>query len=365
MNSAKVWLERIHSLKLHHKIKILNVCGGHERTITMSGLRAVLPQNIELIPGPGCPVCVCPEEDVFTAIHLALNENLILTTFGDMLRVPINAPRHAIRSLEAARAQGADVRALATPQAALKLALQQPQRQVVLFAVGFETTMAPIAALLLQGVPDNLKVLVSGRLTWPAVAMLLAADASGFDALIAPGHVATVMGAQEWEFVVTQHRKATAIAGFTPDSLLAAVYSVTRQIHTQRYFLDNCYPASVRPDGNSTAKRLLNQAFVVTDANWRGIGKIAKSGFSLASGLHNLDVNQVYPQYAVASATRNHGGQMPPGCDCAQVLLGKIYPNQCRLFNTACQPRHPVGPCMVSEEGACRIWWSGGFKTDV
>ena len=171
--SARQWLDHIHALNLPEKIRIMNVCGGHERSITMAGLRGALPKNIELIPGPGCPVCVCPEEDIYEAIQIALNEDVILTAFGDMLRVPVNVAKKEIRSLEQAKANGADIRPVATPMEPVQIARDNPDTAVVFFATGFETTTAPVAAMLAEGVPDNLYVLLSGRLTWPAVAMLL------------------------------------------------------------------------------------------------------------------------------------------------------------------------------------------------
>jgi hydrogenase expression/formation protein HypD len=186
--SASHWLELLHTLPLRDTVRIMNVCGGHERSITMAGLRSALPEAIELIPGPGCPVCICPEEDVFEAIQLALHEDIILVAFGDMLRVPVNAPKKDARSLEQARALGADIRPIASPVEAARIARDNPDTPVVFFAAGFETTTAPVAAMLVEGVPDNLFVLLSGRLTWPAVAMLLDSETPGFDALVAPGH---------------------------------------------------------------------------------------------------------------------------------------------------------------------------------
>lgn len=338
----------------------MNVCGGHERAITMAGLRSALPNNIELIPGPGCPVCICPEEDIYHAIQLALQEDVILVAFGDMLRVPVNVPKAEARSLEQARARGADIRPIASPQEAVRIARETPQREVVFFAAGFETTTAPVAAMLAQGIPANLYILLSGRLTWPAVAMLLESGEAGFDALIAPGHVATVMGPEEWQFVVERHHLPAAIAGFSPVSLLAAMYSTLRQLQEDRRFLDNCYPEVVKAGGNPTAKRQLAETMQVVDATWRGVGSIASSGFDLSASYAMHDVRRRYPAYH--EVARKRAGEMPPGCDCASVVLGKIYPNQCRLYGRACTPRSPVGPCMVSDEGACRIWWSGGIR---
>ncbi len=359
-STASDWLQALGSLESDRPVRIMNVCGGHERSISAAGLRSLIPANVELVPGPGCPVCICPEEDVYEAIQLALHEDLTLVAFGDMLRVPVNAPKREPRSLEQARAAGADIRPIASPTDAVRIANADPGRQVVFFAAGFETTTAPVAAMLAEGAPDNLLVLLSGRLTWPAVAMLLDSGKPGFDALVAPGHVATVMGPEEWRFVVDKHDIPAAVAGFTPESLLAAMYSVLRQLETNRHFLDNCYPQAVKAGGNVVAQRHLETVMDVVDANWRGIGIIPKSGFALRDAFAGHDARKQCRSYADAS--RKRVGEMPPGCDCAQVVLGKIYPNQCRLYGAACTPRKPIGPCMVSDEGACRIWWSAGYR---
>jgi hydrogenase expression/formation protein HypD len=358
--TARQWLNEIRSLDLPERVKIMNVCGGHERSITMAGLRGALPPSIELIPGPGCPVCICPEEDVYEAIQLALNEDIVLLAFGDMLRVPVNVAKQDVRSLQQAKAAGADIRPIASPMEAVNIAREQADKKFVFFAAGFETTTAPVAAMAVEGVPDNLLLLLSGRLTWPAVAMLLDSTSRGFDTLIAPGHVATVMGSEEWRFVAEKHGIPSAVAGFSPDSLLAAIYSTLRQLIEGQAFLDNCYPELVRREGNPTARRHLQLAMQVVDANWRGIGVIPASGFSLRSDYRSLDARRLFPAYA--DACRKRAGQMPPGCDCARVVLGRCYPDECRLFGSACTPRHPIGPCMVSDEGACRIWWAGGVR---
>ncbi|MGD2119653.1 MAG: hydrogenase formation protein HypD [Chromatiales bacterium] len=357
---ARHWLQQIHQLPLPGKLRLMNVCGGHERSISMAGLRSALPANIELIPGPGCPVCVCPEEDIYQAIQLALNENVILVAFGDMLRVPVNVPKGEVRSLEQARAAGADVRPVASPLDVVAIARDNPDRQVVFFAAGFETTTAPVAGMIAEGIPDNLLVLLSGRLTWPAVAMLLETGKAAFDALIAPGHVATVMGPEEWSFVTEKFHIPSAVAGFSPESLLAAMYSVLRQKLEDHVFLDNCYPQLVRPGGNPGARQAMQQVLDVVDANWRGIGIIPSSGYALKPEYAAHDARRQFPDYDEQSRRRR--GQMPPGCDCANVVLGQKYPNECVLYGQACTPRNPVGPCMVSDEGACRIWWASGIR---
>ena len=357
------WLQALRGLGIDRPVRIMNVCGGHERAISMAGLRAALPKNLELVPGPGCPVCICPEEDVYEAIQLALNEDIILVAFGDMLRVPVNVPKREPRSLEQAKAAGADIRPVASPSEVVGVAMANPDKRVVFFAAGFETTTAPVAAMLAEGVPKNLLVLLSGRLTWPAVAMLLESETPGFDALIAPGHVSTVMGPEEWEFVVDRHEIPAAVAGFRPDTLLAAMYSVLRQLCDGRRFLDNCYPEVVKPGGNAEARRRLDEVMQVVDANWRGVGVIPNSGFELRDAFAAHDSRRHFRSYA--DETRKRVGEMPPGCDCARVVLGKVYPNECRLYGTACTPQKPIGPCMVSDEGACRIWWASGHRDSV
>ncbi|CAK0771576.1 Hydrogenase maturation factor [Gammaproteobacteria bacterium] len=359
--TARDWLGRIHALPETSTVRVLNVCGGHERIISMAGLRAALPPWVELIPGPGCPVCICPEEDIHAAIQIALKEQVILVAFGDMLRVPVNVPKGELRSLEQAKAAGADVRPVASPLDAVTIARAVPDRLVVFFAAGFETTMAPVAAMIAQGLPNNFHLLLSGRRTWPAVAMLLNAGIANFQALIAPGHVSTVMGPEEWNFVAEQHCIPVAVAGFTPTTLLAALYSVLRQNLERRFFLDNCYPEVVRPGGNLVARRLLDNILEVVAAPWRGIGIIPDSGYALRHEHTIHDARRVFPVECDVRMRRG-ADLMPPGCDCAEVVLGRRIPSSCRLYGTACSPRNPVGPCMVSEEGACRVWWASGLR---
>lgn len=341
---------------------IMNVCGGHERLITMAALRDVLPAGIRLIAGPGCPVCVCPEEDIYTAIQLALSGRAGVLAFGDLLRAPVNTGRRELRSLEQARTAGGDVRAIAAPQDAVALATAQPQRQFVFFAAGFETTMAPVAAMLAGGLPDNLSVLLAGRRTWPVIAMLLGEATPAFQALIAPGHVATVMGVEEWQFVPHDHGLPAAVAGFSVDSLLAAIASVLQQLRSGQPHVANCYREVVSAQGNRRAQHVLQQVMATVDAPWRGIGTVAASGFSLRPAYRRHDARLRFADLVQDAAARERAGAMPAGCDCAAVVLGRIAPNACRLYGTACTPQHPVGPCMVSDEGACRVWWSGGRR---
>jgi hydrogenase expression/formation protein HypD len=363
MSEAALWLERIRALKLPPRVRILNVCGGHERSIAQAGLRGVLPREITLIPGPGCPVCVCPEADILAAIRLAREPENILVAFGDMARVPANVRKGELRSLAEARRAGADVRAIAAPQEAAAIARENPAKNVVFFVAGFETTAAPIAAMLAEGIPRNLSLLLALRRTWPAVAMLLESEAPGFEGLIAPGHVAAVMGANEWRFVVSRHSMPASVAGFSAASVLAALHDVLVQILESRPALGNAYPAFVRPAGNARAQACIAAQFNDFDVDWRGIGAIPNSGFSLRPHLAAHDAREKFPEIIESVAGRTE--KMPPGCDCARVVMGRLAPVDCRLYGKACTPRTPIGPCMVSDEGACRIWWAAGARQDA
>lgn len=340
-------------------IRVLNVCGGHERSITELGLRSLLPPWLQLLPGPGCPVCICPEESIHQAMRIALEHPVTLVAFGDMLRVPVNVSSKQPDSLAAARAAGADIRPIASPLEVIQLARQIEPRPLVFFAAGFETTMAPVAAMLNEAdLPANLFLLLAGRRTWPAVEYLLSA-APGFEAMIAPGHVAAIMGANEWGFVAQQHAMPVTIAGFNAESLLTGLLTVTKRKLSKQATLDNAYPGVVKAEGNLRAQALLTQAFEIEDAHWRGIGKIPASGYRLSAKHAARDAGRHFP---IAAEARQRAGQMPAGCDCAAVLLAQKTPEQCRLYGRACTPEQPVGPCMVSDEGACHIWWSSACQ---
>ena len=357
MNSAREWLEKIHALQLPGRVRIMHVCGGQERTLTLSGLRSTLPPSVEIVSGPGCPTCVCPEEDIYQAMQLALREQIILASFSDMLRVPLSTPAGVPGSLAEAQAAGADIRPIASPLEARMIA-EEADRPVVLFGASFETNLAPVAAMLLQGVPRNLSLLLTARRSWPAVAKLLQAPEPGFEALIAPGHVAALMGPEEWAFVPQGHGMPAAVAAFTATGLLAATWSVLQQLSEGAARLDNCYQSLVRPGGNAVARAHLQQVFELGDADWRSIGRIEMSGFYLREQWAAHDARRLFSDYR--ADLQPGQGRPPRGCDCAQVVLGRIYPNQCRLFGQACNLRQPAGPCMVSEEGACRIWIGPG-----
>ncbi|HFE37571.1 MAG TPA: hydrogenase formation protein HypD [Gammaproteobacteria bacterium] len=353
--SARHWLSQIARLPLHQTLSIMNVCGGHERTIAAAGMRSLLPENIRLIPGPGCPVCVCPEASIQFAIRLSEQPSITLVSFGDMLRVPANNRKQANNSLLESRASGNRVLAVASPLDVVKLARERPRQLFVFFVAGFETTLAPIAAMLAQGLPDNVKLLVAARKTWRVVEHLLYSPENKLDALIAPGHVASVMGANEWRFITDKYKKPCAVSGFNESSMLAAIYSVGRQFVENEVFLDNCYSDVVSDKGNESAKKLIEKYFEVSDARWRGIGVVKHSGFFLRKKYQSINAEYYFDELH-GSLNGSSSKEMPAGCDCARVVLGKILPSECRLYNKACTPSQPVGPCMVSDEGACHIW---------
>lgn len=351
---ARGLLAQLRALELEQPLRIVNVCGGHERSISQAGLRQLLPPRLELIPGPGCPVCICPEEAIHAAMHYALEDGHTVLAYGDMLRVPINVGKGQPRSLEQARAAGADIRPIASPQQAVSIAQARPDRQVIFLAAGFETTTAPLAAQVLQGLPDNLLLLMAARRTWPAVAMLLEGDSRQVDALIAPGHVAAVMGSEEWRFICRDHGLPVAVAGFSAESLLAATLMVARQHLLGEARLENAYPEVVSTEGNRAAQAMLEEVFAIRPANWRGIGSIPASGYFLQDSWAGHDAER---QLGLPEQARRRAGEMPPGCACAEVILAQRLPDQCPLYGKPCTPDNPIGPCMVSDEGACHIWW--------
>lgn len=381
---AAFWLKKIVALPAPDApVRILNVCGGHERAIAHAGLRTAIPSWLKLIPGPGCPICVCPESDISLAIRIAFEPDTIIVSFGDMLRVPVSQPDNfsalnysgkeisSISSLNHAKAVGADIRPIASPMDALRIAKQNPHKHTVFFAAGFETTMAPVAALALQHLnallPANLSFLISGRRTWPIVKMLLSEKGeASIDGIVAPGHVATIMGADEWQFIPREFGLPAAIAGFSAEGILHACFSILYQQQQHRYCVDNCYPAAVNPEGNLTAQSVLDQCFSVEQALWRGIGMVEQSGFRLKPSFSGIDARVRFNALSDSNQSSDQSSNQYSDqcnkreCRCADIVMARRTPNQCRLFNKSCNPQHPFGPCMVSEEGACQIWWQTG-----
>lgn len=325
-------------------IKICHVCGTHEWTITHFGIRSLLPGNVEVIAGPGCPVCIVPASEIDEAVQLALKD-IVLTCYGDVLRVPGSK-----MSLLDAKAEGADVQVVYSLSDAVKMAEREPDKEFVFFAIGFETTAPSTAVEVLRQPPKNLSFLASHRLIPPAMKILVEMKDLTLDGFIAPGHVSTIIGLKPYEIFPKLYRMPTVVAGFEPLDVLFAVYLILKQLREHRPRLENEYFRVVRPEGNMKAQKLMKDVFEVVDGNWRGLGTIPSSTFRLGSEYGNYDARLKY------GVNIQHGVDVPPGCKCNLVIIGKIRPTECPLFMKTCTPQNPVGPCIVSSEGTCRIW---------
>ena len=329
------------------KIKIMNVCGSHEHTITHSGMRSLMPENVELVPGPGCPVCVCSESDIINAINLSKRDDTILVTYGDMLRVPTQ--------IGSIRSNGRNYKMVSAPHEVLKIAKENPDKNVVFFSIGFETTTAPTAALIETGLPENVTILTSQKLT-PEIMEILVKDSEvGVDAFVAPGHVSAIVGANAWKVFPEKYGIPTVVAGFEPENLLLAIFRILLQIKEGIAELENVYKGVVKPEGNRKAQELMYKYFEKTDVNWRGIGYIPESGLEFRKEYDYINAKKVFNLPEIEE-------KKVPGCICDRIVLGKAYPDECKLFGTACTPRDPKGPCMVSMEGACNIWYRFGTQ---
>lgn len=348
------WAERFHKLLLAWAptwpVKIVHVCGTHEITIAQHGLRSLLPENVEVLEGPGCPVCVTSTQDLDCALKIA-EKGAILCTFGDMTRVPGSR-----MTLEEAKAEGADVRIVLSAADAVDVARRNPEKPVVFLAVGFETTAPGTAAVLAHAPPDNFFVLASHKLIPPALAALLSASPAEISAFLAPGHVSTIIGAAAYRPITARFRVPIVVAGFEPLDILYALALVLRQLKEGRAEVENAYPRSVTEEGNLRAQELLREVFRVGPAIWRGIGEIPASGLYLREEFAQHDAKR---EFGVEGEI---GEEKPPGCRCADVLMAKAVPTDCPFYGEACTPLSPIGPCMVGSEGACNIWYRYGGR---
>jgi len=342
---ARAFAELLHRYAPREPVRIVHVCGTHEIAIAHHGLRSLLPEGVDVLEGPGCPVCVTPTVDLDRATKLA-EAGAIVCTFGDMTRVPGTR-----RTLADARARGADVRVVLSAADAVAVARAHPARDVVFFAVGFETTAPGTAAVLLDSPPDNFYVLASHKLIPPALAALLSGPPVQIAGFLAPGHVSTVIGAGAYRDVSERFHVPIVVAGFEPLDVLYAIALVLRQLRDGRAEVENAYPRAVTETGNLRALELLARAFEPGDAVWRGIGTIPASGLHIRSELARRDAARVFHVEA------EPGEEKPPGCLCSDVLLARAVPADCPLFRDPCTPLAPVGPCMVGSEGACNVWY--------
>ena len=339
------------------KLRIMEVCGTHTVAIFRSGIRQLLPKNVELVSGPGCPVCVTNDDYIDKAIEYSRRKNFMIATFGDMLKVPGSRS-----SLTEAIAQGADVRIIYSPLDCLKLAQENPRKKIIFLAVGFETTAPTAAATVLaakaQGI-KNLFMLSAQKLVPPALRFLLKDEAVKVDGFLLPGHVAVIIGADAFNFLAEEFQMPGAVGGFEAEEILIALANLLEQIDGGRVEVANEYRAVVKAEGNLAAKKILEQVYEVADVEWRGMGKISSSGLKMREKFSAFDIERVEPVEIDCAEKKS-------ACRCGEVLRGVINPIECPLFGKACQPLHAIGPCMVSVEGVCAAWFKyGGGKFTV
>ncbi|WFR58108.1 hydrogenase formation protein HypD [Anaerocolumna sp. AGMB13025] len=327
------------------KIKIMEVCGTHTSSIFKNGIRSLLSPDIQLISGPGCPVCVTASAYIDKLVEYALKENTCVLTFGDMMKVKGNQ-----YSLTEAKALGGNVKILYSPLSAMKLAKEDTHTEYIFAAVGFETT-TPIYALMLEEIITNhitnLKFLTSLKTILPALSFVCENEKE-IDAFLCPGHVSVITGCSIYEELAQKYQKPFVVAGFEGEHIVAAVDEILHQLKKKQYSMKNMYTSSVTELGNQKAAAITDQYFETADDYWRGIGIIKSSG---------LKLRWEYQQYDAGSRITDYTEQVPKGCRCQDVILGRIQPVDCPLFQTVCSPLNAVGPCMVSTEGACGIWY--------
>lgn len=355
---ARVLISDIHRLlplvprHANRPLQLMEFCGGHTHTIFRYGIEQLLPPEIELVHGPGCPVCVLPMGRVDNCISLAQNKNVIFTTFGDAMRVPGSG-----KSLLQAKAEGADVRMVYSPLDALQLAVANPDKEVVFFALGFETTMPSTALTVLQAKRDgiaNFSLFCNHITTVPTIKAILDSPDMHIDGFIAPGHVSMVVGERPFQFVADVYKKPIIISGFEPLDILQSIWMLLKQLAEQRCKLENQYSRVVLRDGNRKGLEAVAQVFELREFfEWRGLGSIDHSGVRMRKDYAHFDAERKFslPDLKIAD---------PKSCQCGEVLKGVIKPWQCKVFGNACTPRTPMGALMVSSEGACAAYYNFG-----
>jgi len=329
------------------KINLMEVCGTHTVAIFRNGIRKILPPNINLISGPGCPVCVTPISYIDEIIALSRKEDFIITTFGDMMRVP-----GSTSTLEKEKTDGADIKIVYSTLDALKVAQDNSSKEVVFMGVGFETTSPTIASAVLKAQKDeinNFFVLSVAKIMPPAMKALLEGKEVNIDGFICPGHVSAIIGSEPYTFIATQYKVPCVICGFEPLDILQGIYMLVKQIEDGRAEVEIQYERAVKPEGNKIALDKINEVFKVVDSDWRGVGNISLSG---------LEIRDKYEQFnAKKFEVEIEETKEPKGCRCGEVLRGVIIPPECSLFRKVCTPESPQGACMVSTEGTCAAYY--------
>jgi len=327
-------------------IKFMHVCGTHEHTISEYGLRSLLPEEIEVLSGPGCPVCICPAADIDKAVELGKREDTIITTFGDMIRVPATNI-----SLAQLKAKGADVRIVYGPNDAVKLARTNSKKEVIFFAIGFETTVPLIGHELKSKPPSNFSVICAHKLIPAALELLISQSRLNIDGFISPGHVATIIGVSPFKLFSDAYRVPNVIAGFEPNDVLLGILMLLRQYKEKTFETLNEYRRVVKPEGNLMAQEIIAEVFKPVSSPWRGIGRILDGGLAIRDEYSEFDAEKKFDIKISKSE------DIPPGCSCHLIMVGKLRPTDCKLFRDTCTPLNPVGPCMVSQEGTCNIYY--------
>ncbi len=335
------------------KLKFMEVCGSHTAAIFKSGIRELLSSKIQLISGPGCPVCVTPTAYIDKCIEYAQKEGHVLMTFGDMMKVPGSKG-----TLTDAKARGGRVEMMYAPEEVVKRAIENPHVIYVLAAVGFETT-APVHALALEEAISrgikNIKLLTALKTILPALEMICK-DEAQIDGFICPGHVSVIVGSKSFEKMAFQFKKPFVVTGFEPEHILAGVFALTKMAQSteERELVRNLYPNVVKPEGNQKALSIIHKYFKPGTATWRGLGALEDSGYYL---------REEFREYDAGSYGLEGDSALPESCKCNDVILGRMAPGDCPLFGKSCNPSKPCGPCMVSPEGACGIWFrNGGYR---
>lgn len=347
---AKILIDETYSLlnQVPSYLRFMEVCGTHTMAISRSGLRSILDGKVDLLSGPGCPVCVTADRDIDLMISLARIPNVTVTTFGDMMKVPGSQG-----SLSQAKANGGDVEVVYSPLDAVKLA-RQSDKEVVFLAVGFETTTPVIALALLEAERLSLKnfsIMVNHKLTPPAVRAIVDTDTVKVDGFLCPGHVSSILGSDGFAFLADEYSLPAVVAGFEPVDILLGVNMLLKQIIEGSPRMENTYRRVVRKEGNKVARELVTKYFVPASAEWRGLGTIPESGLSLREQYRGFDAMEKFELEVPSTPT------VRQGCSCGAILRGLLKPTDCGLFGSECTPEVPVGPCMVSSEGACAAYY--------
>lgn len=334
--------------RLARPVRIMEVCGTHTVAVCRSGLRSLLPADLSLISGPGCPVCVTPVGYIDQAIAIARQPGTLVATFGDLMRVPGSSG-----SLEEARARGADIRIVYSPSDALDLARRYPRRKVVFLGVGFETTAPAIAWTISFAAGENIRnfTVLTAIKTMPGAMAALVEGDHGIDGFICPGHVSSIIGTRAYEFIARRHHRPCVIAGFEPLDIVRALEMLLAQIAARTFAVENQYRRAVNRGGNEKAIELIKRVFAPCDATWRGLGTIKGSGLKLRAQYRGHDAACCFP------GTQSRAGRMDSRCRCGAVLRGIIVPPQCPMFARGCTPEIPRGACMVSSEGTCAAYY--------